>query len=49
MNTNRFEARKSQTINRQKMTSAGPGWWSLAIGAALAFVVAIWMLTHSGA
>jgi hypothetical protein len=49
MNTNRFEARKTQTINRQDPTSAGPAWWGLAIGATFAIALAVWFLTHAAA
>jgi hypothetical protein len=48
MNTNRFESPKSQTTKRRDHNSAGPGWWALAVGFAVAFVVAIvWLQKYA--
>jgi hypothetical protein len=47
MNTNRFESPKPRTVKQQELTSVGPAWWGLAVGAAFVFAVAIWLLTHS--
>jgi hypothetical protein len=49
MNTNRYLSPKAQVAKPQKPSPVGPAWWGLAISAAFAFILAIWLLTRSGA